>query len=353
MIQSSDRTVFICRDHVLESVLDEIAEGLSAKGIRVVRGPASAPGQILDFADARLNDLFGVVDVAVFSGRWRCTRAVLGAAPRLVGIVNPTIGLDTVDLEAADDNGIIVGHGAVPENYQSMAEATVMLMLALMYNLHGSEDVLRGRRPKPRPGAHEATSRMVKGSTIGLIGLGRIGRAVAERLQPFGARLIAYSPSLGAHNAPPGVTAVSLDDLLRSSDLVGLFVALDAGSRHMINEAAFSKMKDGAYLVNVARGDVIDEAALIRALQNNKLAGAALDTFSVEPLPADSPLRLLDNVILTPHMVGTTRESFAALAPAAIDNILRILDSELPRHCKNPHVADAWHRRVRQVRSMG
>jgi len=342
-------TVFICRDHALDDVLDGIAIALRSRGTQVLRGPASHPGTLLDYPHDGLQELFGNVDAAIFSSRSRCTRAVMMAAPRLRAIVNPTIGLETIDLEAANDLGIIVGHGAFPENFESMAEASVMLMLNLLYNLRASEDVLAGRRPKPAPGAEHAMARMMKHSTIGLLGLGRIGRAVAHRLHPFGARLLAYSPSLTAETAPQGVLPVGLDELLVSSDIVGVFVAITDGSRRILDRAALAKLKPGAFIVNVARGAAIDEQALVEVLQERRIAGAALDTFEVEPLPAHSPLRSLSNVILTPHMVGHTREAYEAIPRTALQNILNVLAGEPPVHCKNPEILQRWHGRLSAI----
>ena len=339
---SAAPVVFICRDAAVDPVFEEIARELALRGIATRRGPLQKPGRIGEFPAQTCPALFGDVDVAMFTSRWRCTRELLQFAPRLRGVVNPTIGLETVDIEACTDRGIAVGHGAIPENFESMAEASVMLMLNLMYNLRASEEVLQGKRPKPLPGAPTALARMVKGSTVGLIGFGRIAKAVARRLAPFEARLLACSPSLNPGCSHDGVQAVNLDTLLRESDLVGVFVAITDSSRHIIDSRALSLMKPSAYLVNVSRGEAIDQPALVRALTAKEIAGAALDTFEVEPLPLDSPLRPLDNVILTQHMVGHTREALAALVPAAVENIVRILKGQPPLHWKNPQLQPAW-----------
>jgi len=339
---SAAPVVFICRGGAVEPLLDEIAHALALRGITIRRGPSIAPGQIGEFPAESCGDLFSDVDVAMFSSRWLCTRELLQFASRLRGVVNPTIGLETVDIKACTERGIAVGHGAVPENYESMAEASVMLMLNLMYNLRATEDVFHLRRPRPRPGASEALARMVKGSTVGLVGFGRIAQAVARRLIPFGARLLANSPRLVPGELYDGVEAVSLDTLLRESDIVGVFVAITDTSRNIIDSRALSLMKTSAFLVNVSRGEAIDEQALIRVLAAKAIAGAALDTFAIEPLPHDSPLRDLDNVILTQHMVGHTREAYAALVPAAVDNVTRILQGKPPLYWKNPQVSPPW-----------
>src|SRR6267378_8393979 len=175
---------------MLVEVLDEIESRLVKLGIEVVRGPQTAPGKKFVYSNESYTELFGRAEVMMFSSRSICPREVMLAAPRLRGIVNPTIGVETVDLAAANELGVIVGHGATPENFLGMAEATVMLILMLMYNPDASQDVLRGRRQRPKPTADGAWARMLLGRTVGLVGLGRIARGVVERLSGFGVNLV-------------------------------------------------------------------------------------------------------------------------------------------------------------------
>lgn len=340
-------TVFVCRDFILDPLLDKIADALAQRGAKVIRGPESIPGQVTRFAPEADAALFEDCDVLMFSSRNIASREVMRAAPRLRAIVNPTIGLETVDIAAADELGIIIGHGAIPENYLGMAEAAVMLMLALRYGLHASEAVLRGSRPAPGFDPARMHARMLRGSTVGIVGPGRIGRAVIDRLQAFDVRILATGSGQRPMTELPNTEIVALDTLLRESDLVGLFASMNEGNRHMINEETLGLMKPGACLINVARGGLVDERALYRALRDGRLAGAALDTFEVEPLAADSPLRQLDNVILTPHSVGVTREFANGIVPAAIENIERVMRGEPPLYCKNPYLVEAWRERLR------
>ncbi len=339
-------TVFICHDYMLVEVLDQIQARLERGGIEVLRGPQTAPGKKLVYSKESYTELFGRAEVMMFSSRSICSREIMLAAPRLRGIVNPTIGLETVDLAAANELGIIVGHGATPENFLGMAEATVMLILMLMYQPRETEAVLRDRRRRPRSTPKDVWARMLRGRTVGLVGLGRIARGVVERLSGFGVNLVACDPFVGRDQAPEGVKMTDLDTLLRSSDIVAMLVSITPESRGMLGERELALMKPSAYLVNTSRGEAIDEAALYRALKEKRIAGAALDSFAVEPLPDDSPLRQLDNVILTPHRVGHTQDAFASFPPAAVENITRILRGEPPLYCKNPEVIPAWQRRL-------
>jgi len=343
------RTVFIPQDFMLVDVFNEITQRLEARGIEVIRGPESRPGEKVSFPKESWDQWFSRAEVAMFSTRNICTREMMAYAPKLRGIVNPTIGLETVDTDAANELGIIVGHGATPENFLGMSEATVMLMLMLMYNPQATQAVMRGERARPKPNPTDMWARMMLGRTVGLVGLGRIAKGVVERLSGFGVNLLAYDPYVQQKDAPKGVLMTDLETLMRQSDIVGLFVSITAETKGMINERTLSLMKPTAYLVNTSRGEAIDEAALYQALQNKKIAGAALDTFVIEPLPNDSPLRTLDNVILTPHMVGHTKDVFLSFGKAGEENITRILSGELPLHCKNPEIESSWRARLQQL----
>lgn len=333
--------VFIAHDFVLEDLLEQIAVQLQAKGLDVIRGPVTTPGEKLVYQPELYSELFENTDVAMFSSRSICSREIMLAAHRLQGIVNPSIGVETVDMDAAGEFGIIVGHGAVPENFTSMAEAVVMLALMLLYNPHRSEAVLRGLQVRPK----EPQAQMLLGRTVGLVGFGRIARGVSERLANFGIKLIAYDPYVDPKTVPDHVQLVELETVLRSSDIIALLLTATPETRGMIDGNALSLMKSTTYLINISRGEVLDENALYYALKEKQIAGAAVDTFITEPLPADSPLRTLANVILTPHMVGHTKEMLAALPQAAVENITRILHGEPPLYCANPKVIPAWRKR--------
>lgn len=341
-------TVFLAHDYMLSEVLDQIAAGLAERRVRVVRGPVTVPGPklVYDVPDmrARLRD----VEVAVFSSRSVCGPELMDAMPRLRGIVNPTVGLETVDVGAATARGILVGHAATLQNRTALSEATVMLILMQLYQPDRAREVMDGRRPRPRALLAERWARILAGRTVGLVGFGRIGREVARRLAGFGVRVLAC----GRPGAPPPddlpdhVAFVALDELLAGSDIVSLHVTPASGARPVMGAREFALMKPGARLINTARGQAVDEGALCEALSSGRLGGAALDTFEVEPLPADSPLWTLDNVYLTPHLVAQTYDGLSVLPGTALENIDRLLRGELPLYCKNPEAEPAWRRRL-------
>ena len=321
---------------------DHVTTLLEEAGCQVIRGPQPNPPAFTTFPREEWPRLFSETDVIVASPRDLCTQEVMAAAPRLRAIVSAVIGVDTIDMDAANAMGVIVGHGAMPENYLGVSESTVMLIAALLLDLHGKETILRTNAPRPA----QLKARMVRGKTIGLIGIGRTARGVVERLAGWGVTIQAYDPYVVQAQAPPGVTMVDLNTLLRTSDVVSVHVTLTSETRHILGEAEFRLMRPAAYLINTARGPAIDEHALYRVMHSGHLAGAALDVFEHEPLAPESPLRELDNVILTPHMVGHSQELMAAIPPTAAQNVLRVLRGEAPLYVKNPEILPAWRQRL-------
>jgi len=340
--------IFICGDTGQVNLLNGVAALLEAEGFDVVRGPANQLGQVKTYTAQEQRELLGGADVAVFTVRHACSRALLEAAPRLRGVCYPTIGVETLDLAAATELGIIVGHGATRGNVVGMAESTIMLMLMLLYDVRTNIALLeRGEWRRPRP-----VARQLEDKAVGIVGFGRIARAITERLAPFGVRILTYSPRVKPEALPPGVTKVELETLLAESDIVCLLAGLTAETRRMIGPPQLARMKPDAFLINTGRGELVDEDALFETLRDKRIAGAALDTFTVEPLQPDSPLRGLDNVILTPHTVGHTVEGADEFVPVLAENIRRILAGQLPLHCPNPQAEPAWRARLARLGSL-
>ncbi|MDG4898567.1 NAD(P)-dependent oxidoreductase [Mesorhizobium sp. WSM4976] len=281
------------------------------------------------------------VDVIVATPRLHIDRAHMRQARRLRCILFPTIGVDPLDVRAATELGIAVGHGAPAESVHSMAEATVTLIAALMHRLPQKMSVLQAglwREPI-------VLGRMLRGKVIGFVGFGRIGQATAALLVPWGARILFSDPFVQESSGGGKATAVALDRLLRESDVISLHTALSADTFGLIGQRQLGLMKRDAVLVNTSRGNLIDEGALVAALESGSLAGAALDVFAEEPLSIDHPLRRLPNVILTPHDIGHTEELMAALGRTLIENLEAVLGGGPPLHLFNHDVLRLWSQR--------
>ena len=278
-------------------------------------------------------------DVLLGSAIYNTTisREVMASAPRLRAVSKYSIGCEDVDDEAATELGILVTYGPTESNWGGVAEGTMAYMLALLKKVRERDRYLKTDGPWRDPslvGRYVgARADGYPGLTIGIVGLGRVGTRLADLLRPWRARLIACDPYVADdHFAAHGVQRVDLPTLLAESDVVSLHCFLNRETRHMIGAEQLARMKSSAILVNACRGPVVDEAALIDVLQNQRIAGAALDVFEREPLPLDSPLRGLgDSVLLSPHMI--TNNVGSGIGPAigmATDAVLQVLNGELP-----------------------
>lgn len=275
--------------------------------------------------------------------------AIRGARDLLV-ISTSGRGTDAIDIAAATAEGVAVvnnpGLGAVP-----VSEHTIGLMLELAKQITRSD--ARARRGEGWGEGHRSTRLHLEGRTLGVIGLGQIGTEVARKgVAGFRMRVLAYDPYVPPSKAEAvGAAWVKeLMPLLREADFVSLHPELTEETRGMIGEAELRQMRKGAFLINTARGPIVQQGALIRALTEGWIAGAALDVFESEPLPADSPLCRLDNLILTPHVAGLTVEARRALALSAATQILQALRGERPPHLVNPEV---WPRVLERLAAQG
>ena len=263
--------------------------------------------------------------------------AIRGARDLLV-ISTSGRGTDAIDIAAATAQGVAVvnnpGLGAVP-----VSEHTIGLMLELAKQITRSD--ARARRGEGWGEGHRSTRLHLEGRTLGVIGLGQIGTEVARKgVAGFRMRVLAYDPYVPPSKAEAvGATWVmELMPLLREADFVSLHPELTEETRGMIGEVELRQMRKDAFLINTARGPIVQQGALIRALTEGWIAGAALDVFESEPLPADSPFCRLDNLILTPHVAGLTVEARRDLALSAATQILQALRGERPPHLVNPEV---------------
>lgn len=250
-------------------------------------------------------------------------KPLIDAARRLELVHHQGVGWqDTTDHAELKARGIPLA--LTPEGTTvGVAEHTVLLMLSILKLLPFADAELRQGRfhvNALRPGSRE-----LAGMTVGYVGMGRIARAVATRLRAFGTRGVFFDPDVAAFE---DLERKSLDAVLAGSDVLSLHLPLTRETRHLIGAAELARMKPGAYLVNTARGGLVDESALIAALESGRLAGAALDVFETEPLPAGHPLTKLRNVVLTPHISAGTRDALSTKMRALFANVERFYRGE-------------------------
>ncbi len=274
---------------------------------------------------SRLKSLLGQARAIIVRNQTQVTAELIAAAEKLEVIARAGAGLDNIDTNAASDAGVVVTY-APRENSISVAELTIGLMLCLARKI---------------PAAHTDTSQgnwnrkaftgiELFGKTLGVIGLGQIGTMVASRARAFGMTIIAhddYVAADAAHVKELEAKLVSLDELLQNADFVTTHVPLTEQTRAMFDQKRFGLMKPSAMFINTSRGEVVDEEALLHALQRKEIAGAALDVRSVEP-PKQSPLSELENVILTPHIAAFTEEAQDRVVIAVCEDVAKVLAGE-------------------------
>jgi phosphoglycerate dehydrogenase-like enzyme len=261
------------------------------------------------------------------------TASVLGshAASSLKIISRWGVGYDAIDVPAATSQGIVVGYTPGLLN-ETVADCAFALLLSVARRIHQAHLQMASGIWQPLWG-HD-----VFGKTLGILGCGRIGQAMARRAQGFSMRLIGYDIARNSDAEKIGITFVTLDELLTESDFVSLHAALTPQNRGLIGEAELRKMKPGAYLINTARGALVDEGALLRALTEGWIAGAGLDAFAHEPLPADHPLRSVPNALLTPHLASFARETGERVSLTAAQAIIDLKNGRKPQFVVNPEV---------------
>ncbi len=313
---------------------------LNAAGLAVVR--TSKPGP---YASAPLAELLRDCD-AVIGATDQYDASVFHACPRLKVVSRCGVGIDSVDLAAATEAGVIVTNtpGTMTE---AVADYAFALLLALARRIVEGDALMRAGGWGEFPGV------LVSGKTLGLVGFGQIGQAVARRAAGFAMRILAYDPyfSSAAASLPPGlppVGFVSLDDLLAQSDFVSLHAPSLPQTRGLFDASRFSRMKPTAYFINTARGPLVDEDALLQALRSGRIAGAALDVYNHEPLPADHPLRSAPRCILSPHNAFNAAEAAAAMSAMSAQNIISLFAGNRPPSVCNPQVWNSPALRLRR-----
>jgi phosphoglycerate dehydrogenase-like enzyme len=275
--------------------------------------------------------LKGVQAVIPIRERTRFTPALIRSLPDLELIAQTGNHAYHIDMAAATEAGIVV---SLAPGGNSVTELTFGLMIDVMRRVSASDAAMRrGEWPL-------VLGYVLRGKTLGILGMGKIGVEVAAIARAFGMKVVAWGPTLTAERAEKsGAEYLQLDDVMRRSDVVSVHLKLSDQSKNLLDEKRLRLMKPTAYLVNTARGAIIDEAALAKLLADRVIAGAALDVFVEEPLPKSSPLLKLDNVVLAPHLGWPTDASFNAFAENAVENILSYVEGKLLRAI-NPEAAD-------------
>jgi len=277
-------------------------------------------------------------DVIIMGGA-QITRRIMQALPKCKAIISGNVGFDRIDVDAATDNSIIVVNIPAPEWLaEEVSNHAIVLLLAcakkLVFLNNGTK---QGRWAEVRGALAPIGS--IYGQTLGVIGCGSLGRMTAKKAQCFSLRVLGYDPYVDESLAKEhGITLVSLPELLKESDFVSAHTLLNKETRHLIGEKEFKQMKPTAYFINTSRGQVVDEPALIKALQEKQITGAGLDVFEKEPVDPDNPLLKMDNVVITPHCAGRSDASFRLGNIIVGQEAARVLSGRWPKNVVNKGV---------------
>jgi D-3-phosphoglycerate dehydrogenase / 2-oxoglutarate reductase len=308
----------------------EVTRALQALGNYRVASAPTASAILVESAGAEIV----VVRAPIPSG-------LAAREPGLRAMIRHGAGLDMIPVDEATAAGVLVAN--VPgANAQTVAEHVIWTAMALLRRYPQVDRDLR-QSGWAMARAHSDFGRELSGKTLGVLGMGNIGKALAKiAVHGFGMKVISHTRS---GNVPVGVMAVGLADLLESADILALCAPLTPQTEGLIDAAALARMRPGALLINVARGPLVVEAALISALRSGHLAGAAVDVFEAQPLPQDHAFFGLPNVILTPHMAGITEESMLRMGQGVVAEATRVLAGELPENLVNPEAVERYRRR--------
>lgn len=307
-----------------------VADPISEQGIERLRQSASVD-VITKMSEDQLVNVIGEYDGLIVRSETKVTRRVLEAGRRLKVVGRAGVGVDNIDVETATRLGIVVVN-APSGNTIAAAEHTVALMMAMCRNIPQADaSVRRGEWARSKFMGVELHDK-----TLGIIGLGRVGCEVARIARGLEMKVIAYDPFVSPEKAAQvGAEMVTKEELLQRADFVTVHTPLNSESRKLIGRNEIEMMKPGVRIINCARGGIIDEAALVEGILSGKVAGAALDVFEKEPLPPDSPLLKLPNVILTPHLGASTIEAQVNVALSVAESVMAVLRGELVRDAVN------------------
>ena len=309
------KVAFMTRHHST-LICEEARTMLTEAGFEIV---SNDTGRILSREEqkALIKDAY-----AIIAGTEKYDRDMLEGCDNLKVVTRFGVGTDNFDLQTMREMGMQVG---VIANYNAVAEFALTLILAVMKNLPRYDAAVRDGKWS------RFSMRELTGKTVGLVGFGRIGRRLAELLAGFGVTILAYDPFINEEAAKERhVQVTGLDELLERSDVVSLHLPSTKETHHLINAESIAKMKDGAYLINTARGALVDEQALYDALVKGKLSGASLDVFEKEPVTKENPLFGVENTVLAPHVSALTYETNYNGGLICAESIIRVANGEKP-----------------------
>lgn len=322
--------VVLLTDPIAPSTIERLAQKTA-----VVEAPDNSPETLIDAA----------VNADIIVVRSPLPTELFEHSPNLKAVIRHGAGIDMIPVDVATSHCVAVAN--VPGvNAVSVAEYALGQILNLAHHLCKSDHTFRTR------GWHAARALSddkieVSGRTLGIVGTGQIGRALARMAHlALGMKVIGYHPRMTT--VSEHIEMHSLESLFAQADFIVLACPLTPATRGMVNAGLIAKMKSHAVLINVSRGPVLDETALITALNAGLIRGAALDVFNVHPLPADSPLMQLDNVVLSSHMAGLTQDATARIGDKVADQIVQLLDGNLPEHLCNPEIQDELQIRLQE-----
>jgi D-3-phosphoglycerate dehydrogenase len=319
-----------------------IAEPLAPAALKVLQ--AEPDWKIIESSPKEYRAHLPEADALIVRSAVKVTAGILALAPNLRVVGRAGVGTDNIDLAAATERGVLVMN-TPGGNAVSVAEHTMALMLALARSIPQANAATRAGRWEKK----KFLGTELRGKTLGIVGLGNIGLAVVHLARPFNMKIIAHDPYVSAQVAEDeGVELVALEELYRRSDYISLHVSLTAQTRGMLDRAAFAKMKEGVRIINCARGELIDAAALDEALGSGRVAGAALDVFFPEPPPPGFPLFAHETLVATPHIAGSTEEAQEQVGIRIAEQIREFLKSGVVIHAVNmPAISAEEFRRLR------
>ena len=322
--------------------IDELEDTYSvfkdAKYELIIGPPVSSPKQ--GYTEEQLIEMCKNVDVFIGMARERITRNIISASPKLRIICKYGNGVDNIDVKAASEYGVIVSNA--PVHNMTVAEYAFSMILSVLKKIPRNMEYLKNGNWRD----NSAMGNELYKKTVGIVGFGAIGKQLAKRLQGWEVNLLVCDP-LGTREMAElfGAKLVDWNTIFKTSDIISVHLPLMESTRKLIGKEEFSMMKRSSIFVNTSRGPIVDETALIEALQSKDIAGAGIDVFEKEPIPADNPMRNMENVVLSPHVAGYTSESLRRISEQCTLNCIQALQGDIPEFVINREVLPKWKER--------